>query len=142
MHDGGEHLIAADSARHVGNRGSEGDRLPSSRFGSHDEAAARSLRAPDGNDYSVHPAVIGRRVQVCADLDRVQGMCDDKTVADHERIWATHQTISDPAHGEAAILLGRARIGALRPSAQSDVEVRARTGYDAALGVDLHGGVA
>lgn len=97
---------------------------------------------PNGNDYSVHPAVIGRRVQVCADLDRVQGMCDDKTVADHERIWATHQTISDPAHGEAAILLRRTRIGALRPSAQSDVEVRARTGYDAALGVDLHGGVA
>ena len=56
---------------------------------------------PDGNDYSVHPAVIGRRVQVCADLDRVQVMCDDKTVADHERIWATHQTISDRAWGSS-----------------------------------------
>jgi hypothetical protein len=25
----------------------------------------------DGNDYSVHPAAVGRRVEVVADLDRV-----------------------------------------------------------------------
>ena len=42
-----------------------------------------SLRLPrdhyvrlDGNDYSVHPAVIGRRVEVVADLDRVRVLCD------------------------------------------------------------------
>ncbi len=26
----------------------------------------------DSNDYSVHPGVIGRRIEVVADLDRVQ----------------------------------------------------------------------
>ena len=30
----------------------------------------------DGNDYSVHPAAIGRRVEVVADLDRVRVSCD------------------------------------------------------------------
>jgi transposase len=30
----------------------------------------------DGNDYSVHPAVIGRRVEVVADLERVRAYCD------------------------------------------------------------------
>ena len=47
----------------------------------------------DGNYYSVHPAVIGRRIEVIADLARVQVRCDGKTVADHERIWAWHQTL-------------------------------------------------
>ena len=90
---------------------------------------------------TLHPAVIGRRVQVCADLDRVQVMCDDKTVADHERIWATHQTISDRAWGSSDTVAPHPHRCATT-SAQSHVEVRARTGYDAALGVDLHGGVA
>src|SRR5205823_6221591 len=60
-----------------------------------------SLRLPrahyirlDSNDYSVHPAVIGRRVEVVADLDQVQAFCDGQTVADHERIWAVHQSIT------------------------------------------------
>ena len=52
----------------------------------------------DSNDYSVHPAVIGRRIEVTADLDRVKVFCDGKTVADHERVWAWHQTITDPEH--------------------------------------------
>jgi hypothetical protein len=30
----------------------------------------------DGNDYSVHPAAVGRRVQVAADLERVTVHCD------------------------------------------------------------------
>ncbi len=50
----------------------------------------------DGNDYSVHPAVIGRRIEVIAGLDRVRVICDGRAVADHERIWAWHQTITDP----------------------------------------------
>src|SRR4051812_35838342 len=56
----------------------------------------------DGNDYSVHPGVIGRRVEVTADLDRVQAFCDGRLVADHERAWAKHQSISDPEHVAAA----------------------------------------
>jgi hypothetical protein len=30
----------------------------------------------DGNDYSVHPSVVGRQVEVIADLTRVQVRCD------------------------------------------------------------------
>ena len=56
----------------------------------------------DSNDYSVHPAVIGRRIEVTADLDRVRVACEGRVVADHERIWAWHQTMSDPEHVEAA----------------------------------------
>jgi transposase len=61
----------------------------------------------DGNDYSVHPAMIGRQIEVTADLERVRAVCEGKTVADHERIWAAHQTISDPDHIEAAKALRR-----------------------------------
>ena len=41
----------------------------------------------DSNDYSVHPAVIGRRIEVVADLTRVRVLCEGRVVADHERIW-------------------------------------------------------
>jgi transposase len=89
----------------------------------------------DSNDYSVHPAVIGRRVEVIADLDRVRVVCDGKTVADHERIWAAHQTISDPEHIQAAKLMRRTRITLLRPAAEPDVEIRCLDDYDIALGL-------
>jgi len=90
----------------------------------------------DSNDYSVHPSVIGRRVEVVADLARVRVLCDGKLVADHERIWARHQTISDPEHVAAAKVLRRKRIGALRPAPEPDVEVRCLADYDTALGLD------
>jgi len=61
----------------------------------------------DSNDYSVHPSVIGRRVEAAADLQRVRVHCDGRLVADHERIWARHQTITDPVHLAAARALRR-----------------------------------
>jgi transposase len=95
----------------------------------------------DSNDYSVHPGVIGRRIEVVADLDRVRVHCEGKVVADHERVWAWHQTITDPEHREAANMLRRNRIGSLRPVRESDnqitVEQRTLSDYDTALGVDL-----
>jgi transposase len=93
----------------------------------------------DSNDYSVHPGVIGRRIEVLADLDRVQVLCEGKTVADHERIWARHQTITDPDHLEAAKVIRRTRVGALRPvrDTEAAVELRALADYDTALGIDL-----
>jgi transposase len=98
----------------------------------------------DSNDYSVHPGVIGRRIEVIADLDRVQVFCDGKTVADHERVWAWHQTITDPEHREAANLLHHNRISALRPVREHDdgrcVQQRSLTDYDTALGIDLGDG--
>jgi transposase len=110
-----------------------------------------SLRLPrdhyvrfDSNDYSVHPGVIGRRIEVIADLERVRAFCDGKLVADHERIWAWHQTISDPEHVAAAKTLRRERVGALRPVVEPDVQIRCLDDYDQALGLDdrLDGGVA
>ena len=95
----------------------------------------------DSNDYSVHPGVIGRRIEVVADLDRVRVFCEGKVVADHERVWAWHQTLTDRDHLEAAKVLRRARVGALRPVREPEAEVavqqRALTDYDTALGIDL-----
>lgn len=95
----------------------------------------------DSNDYSVHPAVIGRRVQVIADLDRVRVLCDGRPVADHQRVWAWHQTISDPEHLATANGLRRARIGLVRPAPEPEVQIRCLADYDIALGLD-DGGVA
>jgi len=102
-----------------------------------------SLRLPrdhcirfDSNDYSVHPGMIGRRIEVIADLARVRAFCDGKLVADHERIWAWHQTISDPEHVAAAKALRRERVGVLRPVTEPDVQIRCLDDYDQALGLD------
>jgi transposase len=107
----------------------------------------------DSNDYSVHPAVIGRRIEVVADLDRVrvfsQGHSEGRLVADHQRVWAWHQTLTDPDHLTAANALRRTHVGALRPvrdpgaelrselRVELRVEQRSLTDYDTALGIDL-----
>jgi transposase len=90
----------------------------------------------DSNDYSVHPTVIGRRIEVIADLDRVRVLSEGRVVADHERAWAKHQTTSDPEHLAAAKLLRRERITIVRPAAEPDVQIRCLDDYDIALGVD------
>jgi transposase len=95
----------------------------------------------DSNDYSVHPVAVGRRILVRADLDRVQVHCDGGLVADHPRVWAKHQTISDAEHLVAAKLLRRGRADLVRPPQQvAEVEIRNLADYDTVLGVD--GGVA
>jgi transposase len=90
----------------------------------------------DSNDYSVHPGVIGRRLEVVADLSRVRAFCDGQLVADHERIWAAHQTLSDPAHVAAAKALRQTRVAILRPVLALEVEQRDLRAYDTALGLD------
>ena len=62
-------------------------------------------------------------------------------------LWAWHQTITDPEHREAANMLRRNRIGALRPVREHEdqitVEQRTLSDYDTALGIDLgEGGFA
>jgi transposase len=94
----------------------------------------------DTNDYSVHPSVIGRRIEITAGLDRVRVTCDGQVVADHERAWAKHQTITDPQHLAAARALRRDRLEVIRPAAGPAVEVRCLADYDTALGTG--GGVA
>jgi transposase len=88
----------------------------------------------DGNDYSVHPAVIGRRIEVTADLQRVRVHCEGRLVADHPRVWAHHQTISDPGHVAAAAGLRRERIALIRPAGEPEVAIRRLEDYDAVLG--------
>lgn len=96
----------------------------------------------DANDYSVHPAVIGRRVEVIADLHRVRVLCGGQVVADHARAWAWHQTITDPEHHAAAKALRRQRAGVLRPAPEPEVEQRSLALYDAVLGTGADGGAA
>jgi transposase len=56
----------------------------------------------DASDYSVDPTMIGRLVEVTADLDRVTARADGHVVADHARAWARGLTITDPVHAETA----------------------------------------
>jgi transposase len=89
----------------------------------------------DSNDYSVQPSAVGRRILVRADLDRVRVWCEGGLVADHVRIWARHQTISDPAHVKAAQLLRQQRLAVVPPVTETEVEQRRLADYDSALGV-------
>jgi transposase len=89
----------------------------------------------DSNDYSVDPAVIGRRIEIIVDLHRVQAVCEGRLVADHDRVWARHQTIHDPEHVAAAKALRTQRVGLLRPVREPEVEQRKLADYDTALGL-------
>ena len=89
----------------------------------------------DSNDYSVDPAVIGRKVGVTADLHRVRVLCDGRPAADHERAWARHQTITDPAHLAAAKAMRAARhLTAVTGPAGTEVELRDLAVYDIVSG--------
>lgn len=87
----------------------------------------------DSNDYSVHPSVIGRRIEVIGSLERVGAFCDGRPVAEHDRVWARHQTIHDPEHLAAAKALRQQRFEVVRPAVTAEVEVRALSDYDKLL---------
>lgn len=90
----------------------------------------------DSNDYSVHPSVIGRKVAFRADLETVQVYCDGLLVADHQRCWADHQTLTDPDHAQAAILMhARRRLIATEPT-DALVAYRDLTDYDRIFATD------
>jgi transposase len=100
------------------------------------------------NDYSVDPAVVGRFVDVVADLSRVTITCAGAVVGRHQRCWARHQTITDPAHRQTAHRLAR-HASRVRDDAQDPgrittatatataavVERRDLSVYDAAFGI-------
>jgi transposase len=88
-----------------------------------------------GNDYSVDPVVIGRMVEVHADLDTVTVTCDGRAVATHPRCWATAQTITDPDHVATARRLWQAILAP--PAVAPDALLRDLADYDTAFGVDL-----
>ncbi|MEO3892744.1 IS21 family transposase [Nonomuraea sp. B5E05] len=99
----------------------------------------------DTCDYSVDPRVIGRRVDVRADLERVTVRCEGRLVAEHARSWAPHQTLTDPGHAATArslraeaaavkLAAGQRRpqvmTGATGAAVEVEVEERALTVYD------------
>jgi hypothetical protein len=89
----------------------------------------------DSNDYSVDPAVIGRFVDVSADLSRVQVHHQGRLVAAHERVWARGMTITDPAHVTTAKVL-REQFQQPRPTVAADeLLVRDLAEYDRAFGL-------
>lgn len=57
------------------------------------------------NDYSVDPSMIGRLVDVSADLDTVTVSHDGLVIASRERVWARQLAITDPDHVIKAALL-------------------------------------
>lgn len=90
----------------------------------------------DGNDYSVDPAAVGRKVQVSAGLATVTVTLGGRVVAEHDRCWARHQSITDPAHHHAALALAsRAARPAPPPDQDDAVEQRDLGVYDTAFGI-------
>lgn len=89
----------------------------------------------DTNDYSVDPSVIGRMVDVSADLERVRIRADGRVVAEHQRVWARGTTVTDPAHVRTAAVL-RKQFQQPRPAADADNDlVRDLADYDRAFGL-------
>ncbi|MDQ2637163.1 MAG: IS21 family transposase [Actinomycetota bacterium] len=88
----------------------------------------------DTNDYSVDPHAIGRLVDVTADLERVRVRADGRIVADHARVWARGQTVTDPVHVQIAAAL-REQFQQPRAAAASVDLSRDLTDYDRAFGL-------
>ena len=88
----------------------------------------------DASDYSVDPAVIGRLVDVSADLERVQARADGRVVADHTRVWARGRTVTDPGHAQTARRL-REELRQPRPPGPASDLTRDLADYDRAFGL-------
>jgi hypothetical protein len=88
----------------------------------------------DASDYSVDPAVIGRMVDVTADLEQVRVRLDGRLVADHIRVWARGRTVTDPGHVRAARQL-REEFRRPRATAPASDLARDLADYDRAFGL-------
>ena len=81
-------------------------------------------------DYSVHPKAVGRRVHVTVNDTKVTVTLGKEVVAAHERVLASHVTVTDPVHDLARTT---ARQLAVVPKpADVEVEVRDLGVYDRA----------
>jgi len=88
----------------------------------------------DASDYSVDPAVIGRLVEVTADLSHVRARADGRVVADHARVWERGITVTDPAHLETARRL-RQEFRQPQPASLPGDLARDLADYDRAFGL-------
>lgn len=89
----------------------------------------------DTNDYSVDPSVIGRMVDVSADLERVRVRAEGRIVAEHTRIWARGTTITDPVHVETAAWLRKQFQQPRAVVGERDDLARDLSDYDRAFGL-------
>jgi transposase len=82
----------------------------------------------DTNDYSLDPALVGRRVEVIVDQHTVTAVCLDtgELASRHTRTFARHRTITALEHARA-LKAGRG------VSAETSVEVRPLARYDALI---------
>jgi transposase len=81
----------------------------------------------DTNDYSLDPALVGRRVEVRADQRQVRAVVLDtgEVACDHARVFARHRTITALEHAR------QLRDG--RRPVETSVEVRPLARYDALI---------
>ncbi len=99
----------------------------------------------DTVDYSVDPRVIGKFVDVTASAREVTVFCNGDVVAQHERSWAKHGVVTDPAHQAIAANLRKAFAAERKQRTEADrqhadghvVALRALPDYDALFGVDF-----
>ena len=82
----------------------------------------------DTNDYSLDPALVGRRVEVRADQHEIRAIVLDtgEVAGQHARVFAKHCTITALAHA-------RAQRDGRQPPAETAVEVRPLARYDALI---------
>jgi transposase len=81
----------------------------------------------DTNDYSLDPALVGRRVEVRVDQRQILAAALDtgEVVCQHARVFAKHRTITALAHARA--------LRDTRRPAEAQVEVRPLARYDALI---------
>jgi hypothetical protein len=96
----------------------------------------------DTNDYSVDPMMIGRMVDVTADLTRVRVRADGRIVAEHPRIWARGGTLTDPSHVEVAARLRKQFQQPRAAVAAGNDLIRDLGDYDRAFGLTDPDGVS
>lgn len=88
----------------------------------------------DSSDYSVDPTMIGRIVDVHADLHRVRVRAGGRLVAEHGRVWARGMTVTDPAHVATAKVLRQQFQTPRAVSGDHDLD-RDLADYDRAFGI-------
>lgn len=71
-----------------------------------------------------------------ADLERVRVRLEGKVIADHARVWARRQTVTDPLHVQAAARLRQAFQHPQQPR-NDDALQRDLADYDRAFGLSL-----
>ncbi len=79
--------------------------------------------------------MIGRLVDVHADLDRVRVRAEGRVIAEHARVWARSMTITDPGHLETAAQLRKSFQQPRALGRGGDDLARDLTDYDRAFGL-------